>query len=66
MSHVRLHSTRLHLVCCVSSLRSMRNELISNNRQENLSLFSNFSFYNMVVRVLSASFFLTFGVICFK
>lgn len=57
MSHLSLHSTELHLVCCVPSLRSMRKELISKNRQENLSLFSNFLFSNVVVHVPSASFF---------
>lgn len=66
MSYLSLRSSEPRLVCCVPSLRSMRNELISHHIQENLSLLSNFSFYDMTVRVPSASFVLTFGVIYSK
>lgn len=67
MACLNLYSSEPHLVCCVPSLRSIRNELISNRIQEKLSPFSNFSYSNMIVHVPSASFvLLTLGVIYFK
>jgi len=66
MSPLSLRSSEPRLVRCVPSLRSMRNELVSSHTQKNLSTFSNFFFYNMIIPVLSASVIVTFGGIYFK